>query len=148
MLPLAQSSTPTGQILLWVFVLIVVIVVGGLAVLELRRRLLSKDRGSMSAGLMDEMRTMHARGELSDEEYDRVRKRMAARAAGRDPDEFAPATKMPEQGEVRARPGFDLTGAPLPAEPKPEDSAQQHRPDEREEDPEPDAKDRPVPPSE
>ncbi|MFG0307471.1 MAG: hypothetical protein ACF8Q5_14805 [Phycisphaerales bacterium JB040] len=112
---IAQGQTPTGQILLWVFVLIVVIVLGGLGVMALRRRLLSRDDGAGASGLMDEMRAMHARGELSDEEYDRVRKRMAARAAGRDPDEIAPAIrKETEPGVLRARPGYDLTGEPLP----------------------------------
>lgn len=112
---IGQGQTPTGQILLWVFLLIVLIVVGGLGVMALRRRLLSKDRGTDTSGLMDDMRAMHARGELSDEEYDRVRKRMAARAAGRDPDEIAPAAPRESvPGVVRARPGYDLTGEPLP----------------------------------
>ena len=111
---LAQSSSPTGKILLWVFVLIIIIVVGGLLVVELRRRLLGKQRDTGVAGLMEDIRSMRTRGELSQEEFDRIRKRMAARAAGKDPEEVAPAEPMPEPGVVRAKPGYDLTGERLP----------------------------------
>ena len=80
---LAQNL-PTGQILISVFVLIVLIVVGGLVVIALRRKLLAKDsKLGHESGLMDEMRAMHARGELSDAEYDLIRKRLANRAAAR-----------------------------------------------------------------
>ncbi|MFT5422690.1 MAG: hypothetical protein ACI89L_000455 [Phycisphaerales bacterium] len=81
---LAQTNMPTSQILLWVLVLIVLIVVGGLAVIAMRRSLLAKDpRLGHESGLMDQMRTMHARGELSDAEYDLIRKRLATKAAAR-----------------------------------------------------------------
>jgi len=94
---LAQQNLPTGQILMWVFVLIVLIVVGGLVVIALRRTLLSKDsRLGHESGLMDEMRAMHARGELSDAEYDLIRKRLATRAAARLAEEPpAPARAKP-----------------------------------------------------
>lgn len=116
--PLAQSSPPTSQILTWVFALIILIVVGGLVVIAMRRKLLSKDSFiGHESGLMDEMRGMHARGELTTEEYDRIRKRLVAKAAGKDPDAIAakPEPTGPKASRERtAKPGFDLAGDPLP----------------------------------
>lgn len=116
--PVAQSNLATSQILTWVLALIVLIVIGGLVVVAMRRKLLSRDNSiGHESGLMDEMRGMHSRGELTTEEYDRIRKRLAAKAAGKDPDTASP---KPERADAKppvehaARPGFDLAGDRLP----------------------------------
>lgn len=57
---------------------------------------------------------MRDRGEISEEEYDQTRRTIAARAAGREPPEPpSPVDWAGESGRV-ARPGYDLTGEPLP----------------------------------
>jgi hypothetical protein len=118
----ARSVTP---MLLWVSALILVVIALGLIILFMRRRLLSKDSTDASAGLMDELRTLRDQGRISPEEYDAARRQMVAGFAGRKSAPPAPPASRPtphpapQPGEVRARPGFDLTGAPLPPSPPP-----------------------------
>lgn len=78
-----QSSTATGPLLLWLGVLIVLVFGAGIAVMLIRKRLLSshESRAEMAGSLFEQLRRMHAEGELSDEEYDRARRKLAGRAA-------------------------------------------------------------------
>ncbi len=111
---LAQSSSGTGQVLLWVAVLIGAVIAASVIVLILRRKLLSPDTAAEDTGsIMESLRAMRDRGEISQDEYDRTRQAMIARAAGKPLTRPTPApTTTPE--EHRARPGYDLTGEPLP----------------------------------
>ena len=99
--------------------LIVVIVLAGLGVLYLRRNVLGH-RGSAAAeeGLFDELRKMRDAGTLSREEYERAKRRMVAKVTGATPARPAktahPVPAPPSEGEIRSKPGFDLTGTPLP----------------------------------
>lgn len=70
-----------GDIVVLVTILIGLAVVGGLLMLAVRRRLLSRERSATHAGMAESLRDMHARGILSTEEYDRVRRSMARSAA-------------------------------------------------------------------
>jgi hypothetical protein len=123
----AKSAT---SVLTWAGLLIVAAVGLGLAILILRRYLLAKDIGGEAhVGLMESLRAMRDEGRISPEEFDIAKRRMAARAAGRSPDQPA-APRVPPASptrtasarttparpapELRSRPGFDLTGAPLP----------------------------------
>lgn len=78
------SSGGGGSIWLPLALLIAAVIIGGLVVLALRKKFLGEQEPPRQAvgGLLDEMRRMHAAGELSDEEFDRVRKRLARKAAG------------------------------------------------------------------
>lgn len=76
----AATTTETSQILLWVAVLVVVVIVGGVMILLVRRWLLAKDADASSgAGMMEGLRGMRRSGQISEEEYDLIRKRMALR---------------------------------------------------------------------
>lgn len=66
------------SVVVWVGVLIGVVVVAGLIVMAMRRRLQRDDRVG-SAGLFEDMRRLHAEGKLSDEEFARVKERMSRR---------------------------------------------------------------------
>ncbi len=122
-LVLAQSSGSTGQVLLWVGVLIGAVIAASVVVLVLRRKLLSPDHSvDNPASIMESLRVMRDRGEISLEEYERTRQAMIARATGKPIPRSAPAPARPtavEPEELRAPPGYDLTGEPLPV-PKPE----------------------------
>ena len=77
--PLLAKATQ-GDVLLWVGILVVVVVVGGIGILAIRRRLLAKDDGSAnSAGFLEELRAMHRRGEISTEEFEATRRAMTAK---------------------------------------------------------------------
>ena len=105
--------------------IIVIVLLAGLAVMALRRRLLIRDSASATQGrLMDDLRAMRDRGEISPQEYDAARATMAARLAGKPVDRPAPrpapkpapksAPSSQDTPIIRAKPGFDLTGARLP----------------------------------
>jgi len=67
---------------LWLGVLIVGVVVAGVVLMWVRRRILSDPSGTdAGAGLMANLRRMRDSGEISTQEYDAARKAMATRAA-------------------------------------------------------------------
>ena len=75
-----QRGGDASAIVVWVVVLIGVIIVGGMLVFVLRRRILAADAaGDHGAGLMDSLRKMRDSGQMSQEEYDATRKAMVAR---------------------------------------------------------------------
>jgi hypothetical protein len=98
---------------------IVAVTLLGVVLISARRRLLAKPSEDQ-AGLFDSLRQMRDRGQLSPAEFDAARKRMAARVAGVPPPPSAATQPPPPDPAVRiARPGFDLTGAPLPTSIRP-----------------------------
>jgi hypothetical protein len=102
------------QILISVAVVIVVVALGGSALLMFRRRLFDKG-GPDPGGLLDSLRAMRDRGQITPAEFDAARKRMAAKMAGvAPPPSAAPRAPARDPALRTARPGFDLTGAPLP----------------------------------
>lgn len=71
------SGGDTGRLLMWVGILIVVVMVGTVVLLMVRKRMMAadaQDRAGFST--MEEMRAMVARGEMTKEEYEQVRKAM------------------------------------------------------------------------
>jgi hypothetical protein len=97
--------------LMWLGGMIVVVVIAGLVILKIRGSIFAREAGSANQeGLLLGLRRMRDTGEISPEEYDTARKSMAARAAGG----AAPPRRAHEAGEQRSKPGYDLTGAPLP----------------------------------
>ena len=74
-----------SEIIIWAIVLIVMVVVGGIAVAMLKRRLIDQpDREPLgTGGLLDELRAAHGRGELTDEEFAAAREKLLAAATGR-----------------------------------------------------------------
>jgi len=115
MLHLAKKGD-LGEYLLWVGAAIGCIVLATLVILWYRRRILGPADSNEHASLLDELRAMRAKGEISEEEFAATKHAMATRAAGKPRTPAAPRTSTPERV---APPGFDLTGAPLP---KPTDS--------------------------
>lgn len=127
---LLLAAAKTVDVLIWVAVLILCVIGLGLAILAMRRRLLSRDADSdFQSGILDSLRAMRDEGRLTQEEYDAARRRMTARFAGK-AERPAPSPALgpavPDPGtsglqrrplppdELRAPPGFDLTGRPLP----------------------------------
>lgn len=128
MLGQQQNRGDPIEVVVWVGALILVVVGAGLAVMHIRGRLLRKQDGAGVGGSwLDELRSMHQRGEVSDEEFQRARASLLAtltgesipkRAGAQGPRPGAGAAGAggsAERPEVRtALPGYDLTGAPLP----------------------------------
>lgn len=103
------------QALFWIGVLIAAVLVASVGVLLLRRRLFSRggDAGGDPGSILESMRAMRDRGEMSAEEFERARAALVRRASG----ETGPtptARPVPTPEDLRAPEGFDLTGEPLP----------------------------------
>ncbi len=115
-MPLAQQRGGSqASFWLWLFVLIVVTMLAGVVILLVRRRLFEDQKPDTGSGtLMEQLRGMRDRGEISEAEYDQTRKSIAARAAGRESPGGAAGSDWAGQSGRKARPGLDLTGEPLP----------------------------------
>jgi hypothetical protein len=70
------------DVLVWIGVLIVVAVVGGLVLVQVRKRVLGPGGKESASSAMEELRAMRASGAMSQAEYDATRKAMAKRFAG------------------------------------------------------------------
>lgn len=81
---LAAANT---EILIWVAVLLGAVLSGSLLILSLRKKVFAQSRNDVDEGsLMEQMRAMERRGDISKEEFDRVRRKLVEKAAGPRPD--------------------------------------------------------------
>ncbi len=123
----AGGASTSVDVLLWVGALIVAVLILGILILLMRKRLFVQ-AGEDAGGMLDQLRALHRAGNLSTEEYDAARKALTTRVAAKmgkpvaadagEQERPAPTPRSAQQqaaGELRARPGFDLTGAPLPS---------------------------------
>lgn len=70
------------EILVWVAILLGVVLSGSLVILTLRKKVFApSDVESDPGTLMEQMRRMESRGEISTEEFDRVRRKLVEKAA-------------------------------------------------------------------
>ncbi len=91
------ASSNQADVVLWVGVLIVILVLAGLGVVWMRRRLLSRqDDAGSQAMLMEDLRRMRDGGQISTEEFDAARRALTRRIAGE-----------PRAAERPARPSSD-----------------------------------------
>lgn len=66
-----------GPIFFWSFVLIVLVVVAFMGIVWLRRWMKAEDIPSGGAGFgLSELRSLHRRGQISDEEFERAREKI------------------------------------------------------------------------
>lgn len=78
------ASTPVTAILLWVVILIAVLLVGAIGIAALRRSMFSDHTHQPdNAGLMEQMRRMVERGEMTQAEYDQARRAIIEKAKAR-----------------------------------------------------------------
>jgi len=107
-----------------VLVLIGAVAIGAFILAALRRRLFGEDPSGAGDGFipLHDLRAMRQRGELSDEEYERLRAAMLGQwgVAGGAPLPAPDGEAESDSEERRAPPGYDLTGAPLPEPDEPE----------------------------
>jgi len=110
----SQGGTSVVSVLLWSGLLMVAVLLGAFAINMIRRAILGDGSEGETEGLsLHGLRQMHARGDLSDEEYE------AAKAA-------LLGLPAPDAEVLQAEPGYDLTGEPLPGE-EDEDGDGPHR---------------------
>ena len=111
---LAQAASVVG----WSLVVIVLVVAGFAAISWLRKWMKEDDVSEGGAGFgIGELRRMHARGELTDEEFERARGKMTASAK-------SITANMPDPAGGRRAPGApprpgDADGGMAPKRPGP-----------------------------
>jgi uncharacterized membrane protein YgcG len=76
------AASPISSVLFWVVVAIVLVLIGAIGIFALRRSILGEPKGveAGEAGLMEQMRRMVERGEMTQAEYDQARRAMVERA--------------------------------------------------------------------
>jgi hypothetical protein len=114
------AARELGPYLIWLGVMMAAVTVAGVALLIFRASVLGKGKAAAEAGILDSLRSMRERGEISQEEFDAARSAMVTRMAGRAAASPAvpPSPRAKASGGERvAPPGFDLTGRPLPPAP-------------------------------
>lgn len=85
------SSRALPELLPWLGGLVLATVVGGVILMRLRRGVRDGESGASGLGFtLHDLREMHARGELSDEEFQRARSAMVDRVRGRPEDDGTP----------------------------------------------------------
>ncbi|MCA9292891.1 MAG: SHOCT domain-containing protein [Phycisphaerales bacterium] len=112
------AAGSTSAVLFWIAILMTLALFGGVIIAILRRRMLGEQEPP--GLLLDDIRRMRDTGEISWEEFDRLKQRIvqAVRAPGDaapgSSDQPAPTRPRPGGESLEAPPGFDLTGEPLP----------------------------------
>jgi hypothetical protein len=82
------ASSASIDVLIWVGVLLGGVLSGSLIILSMRKSLFAPhDQAGDSGTLMEQMRRMHQRGEISPEEYEKVRRRLVEKASGKRADD-------------------------------------------------------------
>jgi len=121
----AQASD-LSTVLLWTGLLIGAVLVASTLVLWIRRRLLAKDAAAGPGMSLHELRTLRDQGRLSDEEFESLRLALVRHASGgagpkESSERSASGSPTPDRTQTRvvdwdarAKPGYDLTGRPLP----------------------------------
>lgn len=106
----AQTSASRGEIFLWVGILLGAALLGSVIILFVRSRLMARgDADAPHGSLMDQLREMRDRGDMSPEEFEATRRRIIEKTTGKP----LPTPGASAEAKIAA-PGFDLTGAPLP----------------------------------
>lgn len=107
-----------GSAALWMIALLVLVAVGGYILVGLRRQLLQDAEDGGEGLTLHSLRVLHAEGKLSDEEFERTKAVILAEFTGRQESPPRSQAMLPRSHplpeEIRALPGFDLTGEPLP----------------------------------
>jgi hypothetical protein len=75
-LHLAQQSSLDARAFVYILLLIIIAIVGGLVILAVKRRIFndSREQDQSSATLMESLDRMRRSGEISQEEYDQTRR--------------------------------------------------------------------------
>ncbi|MDP1661261.1 MAG: hypothetical protein Q8L55_05025 [Phycisphaerales bacterium] len=116
MLTLAQSDTT--RLITLVLLVIGAIFVATVAILIVRKRVLSQQTPPAAGMIMDDFRKLHASGKLSDSEFQALRTRMAARMKSTVPGKGSVHEEPP--AAPRTAPPPRVKGPPRQRPPRPE----------------------------
>jgi len=105
------AAADIGDAMLWLGILLGLVFIGCSAIFAIRRRMKSSDVPSGGELDLDSFRKLLTAGKITPVEFEAARAAIVARhGGGGTPRSVSPI----DPAHVRARPGVDLTGAPLP----------------------------------
>ena len=102
-----QSTTPEslfGDMLPWLGMLAIIVLVGGVLAIWIRRRLTNNSSSQSIGYTLEDLRILHERGELSREEFDLARQAMikGVRGGSENPPEDIDNSENPLKGRYQA----------------------------------------------
>ena len=75
----ANTKASQGEIILWVAILILTAFLGGVLILWFRKKMLAKENPVDTGSLLDHLRAMLQRGEITQAEFDATKKALVKR---------------------------------------------------------------------
>ena len=100
----AQSTAPAGNLfgdlLPWLGLLVVIVLIGGGIAIWLRRRLMSGNAAGAVGFTLGDLRELHARGEISTEEFEKAKSQMIAGLTRRE-EISGPESSQTSESQVR-----------------------------------------------
>ena len=75
----ARGASLFGDVLPWLFILLVIVVVGFIIVIYIRRTITSDTSARGQGFTLQDLRDLHAAGQLSDEEFEQAKAAMIGR---------------------------------------------------------------------
>jgi hypothetical protein len=97
----ARSGDATSQVVLWAGIFLVLLIVGAVVVLLMRRTLFSKeDPSQATGGLMESMRKLRNEGLMTEEEFQAARRAMTNRTRA-ELDALPPKPTAPAKNKTR-----------------------------------------------
>lgn len=122
---LVAQSSGLGDALLWLGILLGLVFIGGTMIFGIRRRVRGPDTETGGDLDLESFRRLLAAGKITPAEFEAARAAIVARHGVRESDR----TVSPiDPTRVRARPGVDLTGEPLPRPRDPGSGEKRERP--------------------
>jgi hypothetical protein len=82
--PIANSGNVLGDVAPWLGIMVILIIVGGVIAMNVRRKMNGGDDSSGIGFTLSDLRAMHERGELTLEEFQRARDKMLGSVRGRE----------------------------------------------------------------
>jgi len=116
LIALAQEKQDLNAMFVNLGIVVALVLVAGVVMLMVRKRIFAAGLDDETGGSMfEDLRRMRDAGEISIEEYEYLRKCIVAKVSGHEPPP-RPAGLVDSIGELRAKPGYDLAGDPIPPE--------------------------------
>ncbi len=108
-----NARVALAEMLPWLAALLGLALLGGFIVFLLKKHYLADDHDDAQRGILEHLRRLRDRGEISEDEYETARLKIVARLTGKDFEQLRDDAIRKAGGRV-ADPGRDLLGRPLP----------------------------------
>lgn len=118
----AKTKATQGEVILWVGILAALALLGGILIVWVRKRTLSKSNDANAVSLMDNLRDMLAKGVITQAEFDATRramvKKISSASKAQSADQPRPQPSQPRaEHRPQTRPASPDQRPPAPQDP-------------------------------